>query len=837
MNDRIFRSQLRHFVTLVLFCTATFAQNNTITPVARFPFACSPLTIRQSAQAEKPFSVTGETGAILGMQDGSCELWNFPVRVFTHLRLTADVQGYGVPIELNPLAATIEVAPDHTTITYSHAAVTVRQHMFLAHGSKDVQSPVVLFEIHAVRPMTLIVSVDPVLERMWPALNGGRPDAAWVPLGSGGGYELENSDPSLAAMVAMPNAQPGNMPSFQETSNNFPLQFKVSYAPGQDDARYFPLLTSVADDLPHNANPTPILVSQIASTAAQLSELYRGDDDYYVHFFDHRLTAETPDATFDQTLRWAEISMDQLKVRKGAEIGLVAGVLLAQDSQRPGFGWFFGRDTLWSIYAIDSEGDLALSRDALEFLIARQRSDGKIMHEYSQTADRVDWASLGFEYAAADATPLFIMAMDDYFRSSGDRDFLTRHWESLQRAYAFTRAHETGGIYDNTQGTGWVESWSPKLPHQELYLAALDQQSCASMAELARMMNDTALAQSAQQQAEAIRRELAGFLGPDGIYSFARNLDGSYDHTRTVYPAVAWWTGELALPNAAKTLDFYAGSDLSADWGARAIAASDPLYDPISYHQGSVWPLFTGWASMAEYRSGRPLAGLQHLRENVGLTWASDPGNVTELLSGAFDATFGRSTAHQLWSSAMVLTPAVRGLFGVEADVPHHSLILTPQLPPEWPTATLHHVPFGNAELDIVFQRKNTELEVTVHSAQPIRLCLVSRKPTSDCLTAPASVHTMQVLLPDVQAILPESTLRPGDSSHALRIVHEEYGMRTLSLTLQAPAGSEQVIPLKINRPGLTRLAANGTVLQQTDLHVTFPAGSGFQQQVVTITW
>ena len=85
--------------------------------------------------------------------------------------------------------------------------------------------------------------------------------------------------------------------------------------------------------------------------------------------------------------RWAAISIDQLRVRHGNETGLVAGFYSSGDSARPGFGWFFGRDSLYTTYAINSYGDFALTRTELEFLIARQRTDGKMPHEYSQTAD------------------------------------------------------------------------------------------------------------------------------------------------------------------------------------------------------------------------------------------------------------------------------------------------------------------------------------------------------------------------------------------------------------------------------------------------------------------
>jgi len=56
--------------------------------------------------------------------------------------------------------------------------------------------------------------------------------------------------------------------------------------------------------------------------------------------------------------------------------------------------------------------------------------------------------------------------------------------------------------------------------------------------------------------------------------------------------------------------------------------------------------------------------------QNADLTWSQDLGSVTELLSGRFFQPLGRSSAHQLWSSAMVISPVVRGLLGLTWDVP-----------------------------------------------------------------------------------------------------------------------------------------------------------------------
>ena len=87
--------------------------------------------IHRVARTNQPFSVTGQRGAILGQQDGTFELWLLPTKVLHDARLTARMQGYDADINLNEYASDLEVRPDHTTITYAHAAMTVKQHMFI----------------------------------------------------------------------------------------------------------------------------------------------------------------------------------------------------------------------------------------------------------------------------------------------------------------------------------------------------------------------------------------------------------------------------------------------------------------------------------------------------------------------------------------------------------------------------------------------------------------------------------------------------------------------------------------------------------------------------------
>ena len=819
------RSLASAFFTLVVVLASrpSLHGQSAFAPVPAFSLDSNPLVIERAARSTQPFSVVGQQGAILGQQDGTFELWSLPVKVLHEAHLTAHLAGYGAPIELNEYASSVQVRPDHTTITYAHAAISVKQHMFLPRtGASGIASAIVLFEIHATRRAEITLSFSPSMERLWPAPNHGRPGGSWLARGTGGAYALETDDPAFFGMVAMPNAVPGLLRPYQERPKTEPLEFHLMYDPAKDDNVFYPLLTAVSDGKASGPAARTALLDSLLLQVPRIPELYRETSDFYNHFFDTRLVVSTPDSQLNSALKWAEVSVQQSRVTTAEGAGLAGGWFTSGDSARPGFGWFFGRDTLWTLFAVNSYGDFALSRDAMNFLLAHQRADGKMMHEYSQTAAEVDWDHLPYLYAAADSTPLFIMEMEDYVRASGDIAYLRQHWEAVKRAFAFTRSHTTNGVYDNTQGTGWVEEWLPKMPHQEMYLAALDQQSAASISRLAHLLNDDLLQASAAATAADIKLKLQDYHRPSGLYAFSRNADGTYEEVPSIFPSVAWWSGDLSLPNADGTMQAWSGHGFATDWGTRSVATSATIYDPISYHHGSVWPLYTGWLALAEYRTGRNLQAYANIYADAQLTWLQDPGAITELLSGEFLEPLGRSSSHQLWSSAMLLTPAIRGLAGVQSDAPNRTLILNPQLPAQWNEVSLQHVAVGDRVFDVHMQRVHRRLEIDVSSANPEVLCLTRTMPTVPCNSRAESHHHTFLPLPAVEVSVPQVPAVEGARTSSLKVIDQQSVEHEMTLRLEAPSGSTQHLKVRRNDAHPLNVTATGGVLQGDDLTVSF---------------
>ncbi len=798
----------------------------------------SSLTISREVVDGKPLSVIGPHGAVLGEQNGIYEAWIFPWKIFSGMRMTVNMENYPVPIDVNKQAAWIDVRPDHTTITYSHANFTIQQIMLAPKQASDETGVLVFYRIQAVRPMTLTFSFEPIMQRMWPAESNDRPSPEWVRNEDGSGfYILHNVFPEHSAALAMPGAESGILPPYQERAAAWPLQFVVHFDPKHDANMLWPLFVSLANQ-PRSQTDWAESLEKVNDSAPSI---WAANQKYYQDFLARHTSIETPDEAFNHAFSWAEISIDQLRVQtfNSTRQALTAGFVSSGDAARPGFGWFFGRDGLWSLYAVNSYGDFETAREEIDFLLSHQRADGKIMHEWSQTADLVNWSTLPYEWASSDATALLQMAVDDYLKISGDANFVRTNWDALARAWQFETSHDSpDGIYNNQEGSGWVESWIPSMPHQEIYLAALDQQASAAFADLAGGTGHADLAQQAKQRAAKIAGKIEEeyFLPSAQFYAFSRNPDGSTDDTPTIFPAVAWWDGTYQLNQPAKMLSRWASSEFSTDWGARILSDQVSFYDPISYHQGSVWPLFTGWVAVAEYRAGRTLSGYAHLMQNANLTWEQDLGSVTELLSGQFYQVLGRSTAHQLWSSAMVISPVLRGMFGLEWNAASRTLSITPQLPADWNTAMVRHLPLGDGSLDLSFMRQGRELMVRASGASAAGVRLQSR-----VTGAKADASVLHIPLPPVEVAMKVELPHFGAETQQMKILDQENVPHRLRLVIAAQAASRQTLILRQNLPGLNVKTEGADLGPLKDglrtVTVSFPAGKGYVTRTIEFAW
>ena len=113
-------------------------------------------------------------------------------------------------------------------------------------------------------------------------------------------------------------------------------------------------------------------------------------------------------------------------------------------------------------------------------------------------------------------------------------------------------------------------------------------------------------------------------LSPSGLTPPGKSLIGP-----TILVTAPLWWPLVSDEKAQKTFDALASPQITADWGSSMISDEADVYDPSGYHFGAIWPLFTGWASVADYQYHRPLQGYAQLRDNALLahSGASRPGD------------------------------------------------------------------------------------------------------------------------------------------------------------------------------------------------------------------
>jgi hypothetical protein len=655
------------------------------------------------------FDVVGRRAAFFGYENREMEAWVYPLEILDGLALSFQLAGYPLEIDGRGIMSSIDVRPESTTIEYAHAAFTVRQIMF---APIDEPALVILLDVRSVLPLSITASFRPRLRLMWPATSM-TSSLSWD--AAAHAYTLSEETGKFAAVVGSPAAMDVSIMPYQEEPRDVANRFVIQ--PGADqNARLVPIVITGSVDGRAAAAAT------YERVLAAIPDLYRRTTDHYEQLQRDTIDVTTPEPRLDTAFRWAKVGLDKgLATNPLLGTGLLAGFRTAGDSERPGYAWFFGRDALWTALAADAEGAFETTRAALGFLRGYQRQDGKIPHEISQSASLVRWFD-GYPYAwaSADATPLYVIAHADYWRATGDRAFVAAAWPSIVKAYDFSAATDTdgNGLIENTNvGHGWVEGGALYPPHEEIYMQGLWIAASRGFADLADAMHDEAAAAKGRSAAERARvaMERTYWLADRGYYAFATASGSRLIGEDTVLPAVPLWFGAVENDRAQLELDHLGSAALATDWGSRILSNASTLYDPLSYHYGSVWPLFTGWQSVAAYRYGRPHIGYGALMANVLLTYPGALGYVTELLSGDFATPFGRSSHHQVWSEAMVIAPVVRGLLGI--DVAPQAVTFAPALPPSWHRVDVRHVAAGSSTYDFTLERSSgrTAIHVTPH--------------------------------------------------------------------------------------------------------------------------
>jgi hypothetical protein len=180
--------------------------------------------------------------------------------------------------------------------------------------------------------------------------------------------------------------------------------------------------------------------------------------------------------------------------------------------------------------------------------------------------------------------------------------------------------------------------------------------------------------------------------------------DGSFNPEPTGLPAVPMYFRLLDQNKVNHMLQSFAGNGFSPDWGVRIVSSRSPLFVPTGYHYGSVWPLFTGWNSLAEFNYGNSVQGFTHLMNNLLIKNYWTLGYVEEVMNGAVYRPAG-VCPHQCWSETNILHPGIHGMIGWQPTAPEMRAILAPRFPLHWETLQIKNLRIGNSLINLSLDR------------------------------------------------------------------------------------------------------------------------------------
>jgi hypothetical protein len=305
----------------------------------------------------------------------------------------------------------------------------------------------------------------------------------------------------------------------------------------------------------------------------------------------------------------------------------------------------------------------------------------------------------------------------------------------------------------------------------------------------------------------------------------------------------------------------------------RIISAHSPLYSGQGYHYGSVWPLFTGWASVGEYRYHQTFPAYANLRSNALLALDGSLGHVAEVLSGDYYQPLSTNSPHQIWSAAMVISPILRGMLALDVDARSHTLTFAPHVPANWRSLSVDNLQLGGAKLALSYKRTPGTLTLEVKrtgSGEDMLDFSPSLSLRSEVISVELNGHRLAfhtdlntsdqhvaMRIPIGQAL---STIRIrlkndfgisyanalpalGSASQGLRVLSDTWNAGRTQLTLSLSGLPGKKYELAVWNPSLVASVHGGKLANvsadEGTLAVEFPAGTGndFVRQDVVLNF
>lgn len=449
----------------------------------------------------------------------------------------------------------------------------------------------------------------------------------------------------------------------------------------------------------------------------------------------HSMATEirSDDEFFNSALRQAITDLRALMIEFRGQSTISAGI--------PWFTAPFGRDSIIAslqVLMVNPE----IARETLLFLASTQGEEvdewteeepGKILHELrrGEMAACREIPHIPY-YGSVDSTPLFLILIGETLRWTGDLGLIRRLMPHAERALEWIDAYGdidgdgfveyarrsprglvNQGWKDSGDGVSFPDGTIPEPPIVLIEVQGYVYAAKSEMAEVYAALGNSRRSSELRAEAAALRQRIddAFWMEDRGFYALALDARKQRVPTITSNPGHLLWAGVPSPEQARRMTGVLLNAEMFSGWGIRTLARHQAVYNPLSYHNGTIWPHDNALIAlgMARYGLRREAASVFNALLDAALHFRYH--RLPELFCGIWreetDApvAYPVSCSPQAWASGAIFQ-MLQGLLGIEPDAQGRMVrLVQPHLPKRFRFLDVHRMVVGGGRVSLQFNR------------------------------------------------------------------------------------------------------------------------------------